>query len=307
LFAGQHAAGANGWLARAGQGIGAARADGDLALAFLTEPAPSYGTPDRITPRLRRLVAPNPGPMTYHGTNSWLLETGEGLVVIDPGPDDSAHVAALLAATGGSVRAIVLTHTHPDHLGAVAALRSATGAPVFGWGAPWQAGFVPDQALADGESVFGLTAIHTPGHASDHLCFAWDEGALFSGDHVMSWNTSIVSPPDGDMAAYLESLRRLMARDDLVFYGGHGPVLENPQALMRAMLGHRLAREAAVLAAVEAGANTPGEIVDKLYAELDPRVKPAAERTVLAHLIKLKKEGRTGWGVPPPPDPPSRL
>jgi glyoxylase-like metal-dependent hydrolase (beta-lactamase superfamily II) len=281
--------------------------DGDSTLAFLTEPAPAYGTPESITPTLRRLVAPNPGPMTYHGTNTWLVQTEHGEVVIDPGPDDPVHVAALLAATGGAIRAIVLTHTHPDHLGGVAALRAATGAPVFGWGQPWQAGFMPDQVLADGQTIFGLTAIHTPGHASDHLCFAWQDGALFSGDHVMSWNTSIVSPPDGDMAAYLDSLRRLMARDDRVFFGGHGPVLDNPQALMRAMLGHRLAREAAVLAAVAAGAQTPAEIVDKLYADLDPRVKPAAERTVLAHLIKLKNEGRAGGNVPFPPDPPSRL
>jgi glyoxylase-like metal-dependent hydrolase (beta-lactamase superfamily II) len=238
--------------------------------------------------------------MTYHGTNSWLVETADGLVVIDPGPDDATHVAALLAATAGAIRAILLTHTHPDHLGAAGALRAATGAPVFGWAAPWQPDFAPDHALADGEAAFGLTALHTPGHASDHLCFAWQQGALFSGDHVMSWNTSIVSPPDGDMAAYLDSLRRLMSREDRVFYGGHGPVLEHPQALMRAMLGHRLAREAAVLAALEVGAKTPAEIVDKLYTELDPRIKPAAERTVLAHLIKLQKEGRTGWGVPSP-------
>jgi glyoxylase-like metal-dependent hydrolase (beta-lactamase superfamily II) len=279
--------------------------DGDFALAFLTEPAPAYGTPEPIAPRLRRLVAPNPGPMTYHGTNTWLVDSAEGLVVIDPGPDDAAHVAALLLATGGAIRAIVLTHTHSDHVGAAPALRQATGAPVLGWGKPYQAGFVPDRALADGEAAYGLTAIHTPGHASDHLCFAWENGVLFSGDHVMSWNTSIVSPPDGDMAAYLDSLRRLMAREDRVFYGGHGPVLANPQALMRAMLGHRLSREAAVLAALEAGAATPADIVDKLYAELDPRVKLAAERTVLAHLIKLQKEGRTGWSVPLPPDAPS--
>ena len=160
--------------------------------------------------------------MTYHGTNSWLLEEADGLTVIDPGPEDAAHMAALLAASGGRVRRIVLTHTHSDHLGAAAGLRAATGAPIFGWGAPWQAGFVPDQALGDGERVGGLTAIHTPGHASDHVCFAWDQGGLFSGDHVMSWNTSIVSPPDGDMAAYMASLRLLMGREDGAFYCGHG-------------------------------------------------------------------------------------
>jgi glyoxylase-like metal-dependent hydrolase (beta-lactamase superfamily II) len=261
-------------------------------LAFLTEPAPQYGTPEQITPDLRRLVAPNPGPMTYHGTNTWLLRCDDGITIIDPGPNDPAHIAALLAATAGQPTRILLTHTHPDHLAAAPALKVATGAETFGWGAPWQTGFTPDHALQDGERVAGLTALHTPGHASDHLCFAWDQGGVFSGDHVMSWNTSIVSPPDGDMAAYLNSLRRMMAREDAVFYCGHGPVLQNPQALMRAMLGHRLQRESAVLAAVADGANTPDAIVDRLYADIEPRIKPAAARTVLAHLLKLQTDAR---------------
>ncbi len=241
---------------------------------------------------MRRLVAPNPGPMTYRGTNSWLLDTGDGLTVIDPGPDDAAHVSGLVAACGGALRRILLTHTHPDHVGAAAPLRAATGAPILGWGKPWKTGFTPDQALQDGDTIAGLTALHTPGHASDHLCFAWDDGSLFSGDHVMSWNTSVVSPPDGDMAAYMASLRRLMAREDQVFYCGHGPVLAAPQALMRAMLGHRVAREAAVLAALADGASSPEAVVERLYAEVDARLKQAAARTVLAHLIKLESEGR---------------
>lgn len=261
-------------------------------LAFLTEPAPAYGTPEQIAPRLRRLVANNPGPMTYRGTNTWLIDGDDGVTVIDPGPDDAAHIAALLEATAGNVRRIVLTHTHPDHLGATGALKSATGATVFGWAKPWRTDFTPDQTLADGDVVAGLTALHTPGHASDHLCFAWEDGGLFSGDHVMSWNTSIVSPPDGDMTAYMDSLRRLMARDDAVFYCGHGPVLANPQPLMRAMLGHRMVREAAVLAALAGGALSPSAITDRLYVELDARIKPAAERTVLAHLLKLQAEGK---------------
>jgi glyoxylase-like metal-dependent hydrolase (beta-lactamase superfamily II) len=268
------------------------RGIGDPILAFLTEPAPPYGTPEPIAPRLRRLVAPNPGAMTYQGTNTWLVDTADGVTVIDPGPESAAHMAALLAATGGRVQRILLTHTHPDHLGAAPALRAATGAPILGWGAPWQAGFVPDQALADGACVAGLTAIHTPGHASDHLCFAWQEGGLFSGDHVMSWNTSIVSPPDGDMAAYMASLRALMARKETVFYCGHGPVLYNPQALMRAMLGHRMGRESAIYAALEEGAGDPAAIVERLYTGLESGIKPAASRTVLAHLIKLRAEGR---------------
>jgi glyoxylase-like metal-dependent hydrolase (beta-lactamase superfamily II) len=230
--------------------------------------------------------------MTYRGTNSWLLDTGDGVTVIDPGPDDASHVAALADACGGALRRILLTHTHPDHLGAAAALRAETGAPVLGWGTPWKAGYTPDEAIADGQTVAGLTALHTPGHASDHLCFAWDDGSLFSGDHVMSWNTSIVSPPDGDMAAYMASLRLLMAREDRVFYCGHGPVLAAPQALMRAMLGHRTARESAVLTALTDGAASAGAIVERLYAEIDARLKQAAERTVLAHLIKLEREAK---------------
>jgi glyoxylase-like metal-dependent hydrolase (beta-lactamase superfamily II) len=263
-----------------------------MTLAFLTEPTPTYGTPEQIARNLQRLIAPNPGPMTYHGTNTWLIDTLGGTVVIDPGPNDASHVTAIIAAAATPITAILLTHTHPDHLGATAALRSATGAAVHGWHAPWQSGFAPDHTLADGQTLAGLTAIHTPGHASDHLCFAWDQGGLFSGDHVMSWNTSIVSPPDGDMARYLASLRRLLARDDAVFYCGHGPVLPRPAALMRAMLGHRLARESAILAAVADHLDTPEAIVSRLYADLPAHTRAAAARSVLAHLIKLRDEGR---------------
>ncbi len=269
-------------------------------MAFLGEPVPEYGTVEQVAPGVRRVVARNPGPMTYHGTNTWLVEGDEGLSLIDPGPDDAAHVAALVAAARGSLARILLTHTHPDHLGAAAALQAATGAPVMGWGRPWAQDFVPDFALEDGQSVGGLTALHTPGHASDHLCFAGRDGALFSGDHVMSWNTSIVSPPDGDMAAYMDGLRLLLTRDDRVFYGGHGPVLPEPHALVRAMLVHRVGREAAVLGTLGDAPVAPMAIVDALYTELDARLKTAAERTVLAHLLKLAGEGRAvrdgeGW------------
>jgi glyoxylase-like metal-dependent hydrolase (beta-lactamase superfamily II) len=269
-------------------------------VAFLTEPPPTYGVAEQIAPGVRRLVARNPGPMTYHGTNSWLVDGDDGLVAIDPGPDDPAHVAALVDAAAGRLARILLTHTHPDHLGAAASLQAATGAPVMGWGQPWARDFKPDVAIADGQSVTGLTALYTPGHASDHLCFAWRDGAVFTGDHVMSWNTSIVSPPDGDMAAYMDGLRLLLARDDRVFYGGHGPVLPEPQGLVRAMLVHRVGREAAVLGALGGEPRTPMGIVEALYTELDARLKKAAERTVLAHLLKLEAEGRAvrdgeGW------------
>jgi glyoxylase-like metal-dependent hydrolase (beta-lactamase superfamily II) len=269
-------------------------------LAFLREPVPDYGVAEPVAPGVRRVVARNPGPMTYHGTNTWLVDGDDGLAVIDPGPDDAAHVAALVDAAGGRLARILVTHTHPDHVGAVPALKAATGVPVMGWGRPWGRDFAPDFALADGQSVGGLTALHTPGHASDHLCFVWRDGALFSGDHVMSWNTSIVSPPDGNMAAYMDGLRLLLAREDRVYYGGHGPVLPEPQGLVRAMLVHRVGREAAVLGTLGAEKLAPMAIVEALYAGLDSRLNKAAERTVLAHLLKLEAECRAvrdgeGW------------
>lgn len=261
-------------------------------MAFLNEPVPQYGAAVAVTPGLRRVVAHNPGPLTYHGTNTWIVEGDDGLTVIDPGPDDAGHVAALLAATGGAVTRILLTHTHPDHVGAAPALRDATGAPVLGWGKPWAAGFTPDIALANGDRVAGLIALHTPGHASDHLCFAWRDRAVFTGDHVMSWNTSVVSPPDGDMADYMGGLRQLLAREDRVFFCGHGPPLPDPQALVRAMLVHRVSRENAVLAALGDTPVVPMTIVEALYTDLDQRLHKAAERTVLAHLLKLVAENR---------------
>jgi glyoxylase-like metal-dependent hydrolase (beta-lactamase superfamily II) len=260
-------------------------------MAFLTETPPIYGVPEVVADGVRRLVAPNAGPMTYHGTNTWLVETGDGTAVIDPGPDDPAHVAAILACAPRLSR-IFLTHTHPDHVGAVAAVRTATGAPVLGWGVPWLNDFAPDIALADGEEVAGLVALHTPGHASDHLSYARAGVGLFSGDHVMSWSTSVVSPPDGDMAAYMQSLRMLLARDDRVFFCGHGPVLPEPEKLMRALLVHRVGRENAVLDALGAGRGAVADIVDALYRDLDAGLKKAAARNVLAHLLKLASEGR---------------
>lgn len=269
-------------------------------MGFLREPSPAYGQAQEMGDGVIRLVAANPGPMTYHGTNTWLLEGADGFCVIDPGPDDAAHVAAIMAASGGKVSRILLTHTHPDHVGAAAALARASGAPIAGYHAPWLAGFTPDIALRGGEVICGLAALHTPGHASDHLCFARADGALFSGDHVMSWNTSIVSPPDGDMAAYMDGLRLLLTRQDRIYFCGHGPVLAEPQALVRALLIHRIQREAAVADCLGTAAIAVSGIVDRLYAEIDPRLKPAAARSVLAHLHKLRQEGRAqqqgdGW------------
>ena len=266
---------------------------------FLTETEPAYGTAIPAAPGIRRLVARNPGPMTYTGTNTWLLDGPEGATIIDPGPDDHAHVAAILAAAGPVAR-ILLTHTHPDHLGATAALKAATGAPVLAWHTPWDDSFTPDIALDDGDQAGPLTALHTPGHASDHLSFTRDDGVVFTGDHVMSWSTSIVSPPDGDMAAYMESLRRLLARNDTLYLGGHGPPLPDPLPLVRGMLNHRCAREAAILRVLEKRPATETDLVHALYLGLAQHLVRAAQRSVLAHLLKLEGEGRvvragSGW------------
>ncbi len=260
-------------------------------MAFLDEPEPVRYVPTAAATGISRLVAPNPGPMTHHGTNTWLVDGPHGLTVIDPGPDDPAHRAAILAA--GPIAHILLTHTHPDHLAGAPALRAATGAPVAGWATPWDKAFAPDIPLADNDIVAGLQVLHTPGHASDHVCFAQPgTGVLLSGDHVMSWSTSIVSPPDGDMADYMASLRRLLARDDTLYLCGHGPPLPDPLKLVRGMLNHRAGREAAILAALSRGPATPDALVQTMYAGLAAHLVPAARRNVLAHLLKLAGEGR---------------
>jgi glyoxylase-like metal-dependent hydrolase (beta-lactamase superfamily II) len=261
-------------------------------MAFLTEPAPARGVAEPILPGVRRLVAENPTPMTYHGTNTYLIDGPDGLTVLDPGPDLPAHVAAILAATGGQVARIVLTHTHHDHLGALPALRSATGAPTYGWHRSADDSFSPDHPLQDGDEVAGMTAVFTPGHAADHLCFAMPGGLLFSGDHVMSWSTSTVSPPGGSMSDYFASLERLLGRDDVAYLCGHGPLLRNPHPYVRELLAHRQAREAAIAAALQAGPASTLGLMESLYSKLNPVLRRAAERNVHSHLLKLEAEGR---------------
>jgi glyoxylase-like metal-dependent hydrolase (beta-lactamase superfamily II) len=269
-----------------------------MEMAFLKEAEPPRLVPLAVRPGISRMVAPNPGPMTYHGTNTWLIEGEDGLTVIDPGPNDAAHLKAIQQA--GPVARILLTHTHPDHLAGAPALQAATGAPILGWGKPWATGFAPDIALENGQSIGAFTALHTPGHASDHLCFALPDGVVFSGDHVMSWSTSIVSLPDGDMAAYMDSLRLLQARDDTLYLCGHGPPMENPASLVRAMLLHRASRENAVLTALSQTPRTAEDLVDLLYGNLAPDLLRPAARVVGAHLAKLGHEGKAapheaGW------------
>lgn len=261
-------------------------------MAYLSEPVPPYGVPSEVAPGVRRVVARNPGLMTYHGTNTYLIDLPEGVVVLDPGPDDPVHVEAVVKATGPRVLAILLTHTHKDHLGGTAALKAATGAPTYAFTTSASPDFTPDVPLADGDEAFGLLALHTPGHAADHLCFADASGLLFSGDHVMSWSSSVVSPPQGDMSAYCANLRRLMAREDSLYLPGHGPPLAEPRAFVADLLFHREEREKSILAMLHAGTSDPVRLAEILYAKRDVKLMPAAQRNVLAHLLKLKDEGR---------------
>jgi glyoxylase-like metal-dependent hydrolase (beta-lactamase superfamily II) len=256
-------------------------------------------------PGVARLLAPNPSPYTATGTQVHLVGTRE-LAVIDPGPDDPEHIEALVAAIAGRpVMAILVTHTHRDHSPAAATLRERTGAPVVGCAAlaiadlgpgaeAFDRNYRPDRVLADGESIAvdgrTLTAIATPGHTSNHLCFS-DEGsgALFSGDHVMGWSTSVVIPPDGHMGDYMRSLDRLRDRADRIYYPAHGDPVTDPQRLVRGMLNHRLQREAQIRRCLAGGDRTVEQIVASAYPSLDPRLVPAASASVLAHLLDLQQ------------------
>jgi glyoxylase-like metal-dependent hydrolase (beta-lactamase superfamily II) len=266
------------------------------------------GKVETLHPLVRRLLAPNPSPFTFTGTQSYIVGQGE-VAVIDPGPDLPDHVDALIAAlTGERVIAILCTHTHRDHSPAARALKAATGADIVGCApltmvdagprsdAAFDVDYVPDRILADGEQVSGrgwtLQAVATPGHTSNHLCFALPgAGALFSGDHVMGWSTTIVSPPDGDMTAYLASLERLMARDDAIYYPAHGDPIVKPQRLVRGMIGHRRQREGQILRQLAKEPRDVPAMVATMYAGVDVRLHGAAGRSVLAHLIDLERRG----------------
>jgi len=260
---------------------------------------------DQLEPLIARVLAPNPSPFTYTGTQTFLVGESD-LAVIDPGPDDPEHIEALLRAIDGRpVRAIAITHTHRDHSPGSRPLKAATGAPIIGCAplaiedsgpradAAFDVDYAPDRVLADGEFFAGdgwtLTAVATPGHTSNHLCYALPEaGALFTGDHVMGWSTTIVSPPDGDMAAYMDSLSKLQARDDRIYYPAHGDPVDRPQRLVRGLIGHRKQREGQILRLLDAEPRTIPAMVAKMYAGIDPRLFPAAERSVLAHLYELR-------------------
>lgn len=266
-------------------------------------------TPD---PLIRCLLAPNPSPLTGRGTNTWLVG-GTELAVIDPGPDDPSHLEAILAAVspGQRIGHIVVTHAHLDHSALAPRLAARTGAPVHAFGTATEGrsplmeklalglpdqgegldrSFSPDLRLADGQTLSGpdwnLTALHTPGHLGGHLCLALGE-TLFSGDHVMGWSTSVVAPPDGDMAAYMASLHRLVATSWRRFLPGHGDPIEDPDQRLQDLIAHRRQREAQILAALADGPARIPALATRIYADLPRHLLPAAERNVLAHLIDL--------------------
>jgi glyoxylase-like metal-dependent hydrolase (beta-lactamase superfamily II) len=268
-----------------------------MDMSFLTEPEPERGANLPVMPGISRIIANNPGPMTYFGTNTYLIDTADGLAVLDPGPEGHPeHVEAILRHTGGQIALILVSHTHRDHVGAVPALQAATGARAVGFRDSAIDTFDPDIKLDHNDSIAGMTALHTPGHASDHLCFALTaangEKVLFSADHVMSWSTSIVSPPGGDMRDYFASLNLLLGRDDDVYLPGHGPPLHRPHGLVRGMLAHRILREQSIANKLSNGSFDTYTIMDAVYSQLNPRLRKAAECNVLAHLLKMEAEGK---------------
>ena len=285
------------------------------------------GLVEQCEPLVRRVLAPNASPYTFTGTQTYIVGAGAEVAVIDPGPADGGtdsapspfkgadtngrgHVEAIMAAVGSArISAILCTHTHRDHSPAAAPLKALTGAPIIGCApltllddgpradSAFDATYAPDRVLVDGEQLHGpdwtIQAVATPGHTSNHLCFSVVEsGALFTGDHVMAWSTSVVSPPDGDMRAYMASLQKLHDRADSVYYPAHGPAVTNPQQLVRGMLGHRRQREAQILRLLEQGPQPIPAMVAVMYKGLDPRLTGAAGRSVLAHLIDLQDQGR---------------
>src|SRR5437660_6416239 len=274
-------------------------------IPFRREIAFEYGRLEPVAPGIRRIVARNPGPFTFKGTGTYVVGEGE-VAVIDPGPELEEHVAALLASLAEEqVTHILVTHTHRDHSPAAKALKAATGAPSYGFG-PHAGGrrgeagveeggdwdFAPDIVVTDGVEIAGgqwrFEAVHTPGQTSTHLCFALpDSGILFSGDHVMGWSTSVIAPPDGDMAAYMASLDKLMARQDAVCWPTHGPAITEPQRHVRAFIAHRRERESGIIDCLKAGIETIDRMVERLYVGLNPALRRAAGRSVLAHLIDL--------------------
>ena len=265
-----------------------------------------YATIEQLEPGVARLLAHNPSAFTFTGTQSYIVGTGP-VAVIDPGPDLPEHVDALVEAIGGrAVAAILCTHTHRDHSPAARPVAERTGAPIIGCAplvleavgpradASFDGDYRPDRVLEDGDRLDlggeALVAVATPGHTSNHLCFAYGD-ALFTGDHVMGWSTTVVVPPDGDMAAYMASLDKLRQRQDRIYYPAHGPAVTNPQQYVRHLMGHRMHRERQIVKLVAERPLDIPDIVASAYPGLDPRLTTAAGGSVLAHLLDLERRG----------------
>ncbi|WRH61445.1 MAG: MBL fold metallo-hydrolase [Fuscovulum sp.] len=289
----------------------------------MPSPDKPFPRPDS-QPRLRTILAPNAAPLTFRGTNTYILGSGR-VAVIDPGPDLPAHLDAILAALdpGEAVSHILVTHPHRDHSALAPALAGATGAPILAFGTATEGrsplmqnlaaagltaggdgldlAFLPDQRLGDGETLTGpdwqVTALHTPGHLGSHLCFsagAW----LFSGDHVMGWSSSVISPPDGDMRSYMDALHRIDRPDWALFLPGHGDPIPNPRARVRTLITHRRDREAQIMAALLRGPADAETLTRQIYTDLPPALLPAARQNVLAHLLDLQEKNQVSAPTP---------
>jgi glyoxylase-like metal-dependent hydrolase (beta-lactamase superfamily II) len=273
---------------------------------------PHPAIPERVSPLVRRVIAPNAGPFTHTGTCSYIVGAGD-VAIIDPGPDDPRHLDALLAAvTGERVRAIMVTHTHRDHSPAARLLKQATGATIAGCAryepapdmavtgpgldAAHDTDYAPDAALTEGARVdlggATIVALETPGHTANHLCFSLlEEKALFTGDHIMAWSTTVIAPPDGSMTDYMAQVRRLRTRDDAIYWPAHGDPVRDPQRYLRALIHHRRSREVAILRRLKAGDETIAAMVARIYESVDKRLHGAAALTVFAHLEDLIARG----------------
>ena len=283
-----------------------------------------YGVVDQVSPLIRRVIAPNPSAFTLHGTGTYIIGRGQ-VGVIDPGPNDPGHIAAILRAVEGeTVSHIIVTHTHRDHSPGVAPLKAATGAHVWGCG-PHGYGrlgnggggdvseegadrdYMPDTLANDGDILdtndWALQAVYTPGHTSNHTCFHLrEENALFSGDHVMGWSTTIVSPPDGDMYRYMESLRKLLLRSDDHYWPTHGPRIDQPQAFVAELIKHREEREAQIARCLSQQVGRIPDMVKAMYRDVPENLHAAAARSVLSHLVHMVDTDRAACDGPPGPD-----
>ena len=296
-----------------------------MAIPFVRDIKFEYGKVDQVSPMIRRVIANNPGPFTFTGTGVYIIGKGEGLAVIDPGPDQAEHLQAILDAVAGErVSHILVTHHHLDHSPLARPLAAATGAVIYGCavkelpaedGVRVEAGydrFTPDVSVCGGAQIVGhgwiMEAIPTPGHTSNHICYALkEENCCFTGDHIMGWSTTVVTPPDGDMADYMASLEVIKARNFTTLWPTHGPPITEPGAFIDAYAEHRHERTRQILAELAAGETRIEAMVPRMYAAVDPRLHPAAARSVLAHVIELVRAGKVVTDGPPGPQSEYRL